>query len=215
MQRKLAKQDALWNKDIGLLHITPERDDVEKATHFNYKIKCRINTDSYVVAEIDTDSHLNLISSKYFEKIKNKGGVMFLNEQPTEYSGLGSSLKSEYPPVMLSLQIGHCIIKARFIVSKELSSSPVLIGSDFLVKNEISVAPHGDGRWWLHVGPIDHPLGMIPVEVSDQLTFSSVHEVNFAPLEVKRVRVIPPKTEYSVGCSLNPFPCGIGPFGPG
>ncbi len=171
MQRKLAKQDALWNKDIGLLHITPERDDVEKATHFNFKVKCRINTDNYVVAEIDTDSHLNLISSKYFEKIKNQGGVMFLNEQPTEYSGLGSSLKSEYPPVMLSIQIGHCIIKARFIVSKELSSSPVLIGSDFLVKNEISVAPHRDGRWWLHVGPIDHPLGMMPVEVSDQLTF--------------------------------------------
>jgi hypothetical protein len=74
MQRKLARQDALWNQDIGLLHITPERDDVEKATHFNFKIKCRINTDNYVVAEIDTDSHLNLISSKYFEKIKNRGG---------------------------------------------------------------------------------------------------------------------------------------------
>ncbi len=146
-----------------------------------------------MVAEVDTDSHLNLISAKYFERIKNEGSITFLNEQPTEYSGLGSSLRSEYPPVILSIQIGHCIIKARFIVSKELKSSPVFIGSDFLVKNEISVAPHKDGWWWLHVGPIDDPLGMIPVQVSNQLTLSSVHEVDFAPFEVKRVRVIPPK----------------------
>jgi hypothetical protein len=109
-QRK--KQDALWNKETGLLHITPERDDVEKATHYNFKVKCRINTDSHVVAEVDTDSHLNLISAKYFERINNRGSVTFLNEQPTEYSGLGSSLRSEYPPVILSIQIGHCTVAA-------------------------------------------------------------------------------------------------------
>jgi hypothetical protein len=97
---------------------------------------------------------------------------------------------------------GDCIIKARFIVSKELKSSPVLIGSDFLVKNEISVSPQKDGRWWLHVGPIDDPLGMIPVQVSNQLTLSSVHEVDFAPLEVKRVRVIPPKNANALRTSL-------------
>jgi hypothetical protein len=51
----------------------------------------------------------------------------------------------------------------------------VLIGSDFLVRNEISVAPHKDGRWWLYVGPIDDPFGMIPALVSNQLTLCSVH----------------------------------------
>jgi hypothetical protein len=51
----------------------------------------------------------------------------------------------------------------------------VLIGSDFLVKNKISVAPHRDGRWWLYVGPIDDPFGMIPALVSNQLTLCAVH----------------------------------------
>jgi hypothetical protein len=124
---------------------------------------------------------------------------MFLNEQPMEYSGLGTRLWSKYSPVILSIQIGHCVFRARFIVSRELTSSPVLIGSDFLVKNEISVAPHKDGRWWLYVGPIDDPLGMVPVQVSNQLTLSSGHEVDFAPLEVKRVRVIPSKILNAFG----------------
>jgi hypothetical protein len=172
----------LRNKEKGLLDFTPERDDVEKVTHYNFKVKCKINLDSFVVAKVDTDSHLNVISACYFKLIKKKGSDMFLDEQPMEYSGLGTRLWSKYSPVILSIQIGHCVFRARFIVSRELTSSPVLIGSDFLVKNEISVAPHKDGRWWLYVGPIDDPLGMVPVQVSNQLMLSSGHEVDFAPL---------------------------------
>jgi hypothetical protein len=126
----------LRNKEKGLLHFTPERDDVKKVTHYNFKVKCRINLDSFVVAKVDTDSHLNLISAYYFELIKKKGSDMFLNEQPMEYLGLGTRLWSKYSPVILSIQIGLCVFRARFIVSRELTSNPVLIGSDFLVKNE-------------------------------------------------------------------------------
>ncbi len=174
-QRKLAKQDVFWYKEKRLLHITPERDDVEKPTHYHFEAKCRINMDSPIVAEIGTGSHLNLISARYFERVKSKGSVTSLNEQPTESSGLGTSLKGEYPPVTLTIQIAHCVLRAPFIVSKELMSSPALIGSDFLVKNEISVAPHKGGRWWLYVGPIDNPFGMIPALVSNRLTLGSVH----------------------------------------
>ncbi len=53
-QRTLAKQDVLWNKDISLLHITPERDDVEKPIHYRFKAECCINMDSPIVAEIGT-----------------------------------------------------------------------------------------------------------------------------------------------------------------
>jgi hypothetical protein len=174
-QRKLAKQDVFWYKDRGLLYITPEWDDAEKPTHYHFKAKCRINMDSPIVAQIGTDSHLNLISAKYFERVKSKGSVTSLNEQPTESSGLGTSLKGEYPPVTLTIQIGHCVLRAPFIVSKELTSTPALIGSDFLVRNKISVAPHEDGRWWLYVGPIDDPFERIPALVSNQLTLCSVH----------------------------------------
>jgi hypothetical protein len=90
LQRKLAKQDALWNKDTGLLHIAPERDDVEKATHYNFKVKCRINTDSYVVAEIDTDSHLNPLTPKT-EKCSD------WTENLTTYSSRYSKNFSFYP----------------------------------------------------------------------------------------------------------------------
>jgi hypothetical protein len=174
-QRKLAKQDVFWYKEKRLLHITPERDDVEKPTHYHFKAKCRINMDSPIVAEIGTGSHLNLISARYLERVKGKGSVTSLNEQPTESSGLGASLKGEYPPVTLTIQIGHCVLRAPFIVSKKLMSSPVLIGSDFLVRNKISVAPHKDGRWWLYVGPIDDPFGMIPALVLNLLTLGSVY----------------------------------------
>jgi hypothetical protein len=174
-QRKLAKQDVFWYKEKRLLHITPERDDIEKPTHCHFKAKCRINMDSPIVAEIGTGSHLNLISARYFERVRSKGSVTSLNELPTESSGLGTSLKGEYPPVTLTIQIGHCVLRAPFIVSEELTSSPLLIGSDFLVRNKISVAPHKDGRWWLYVGPIDDPFGVIPALVSNLLTLGSVH----------------------------------------
>jgi hypothetical protein len=194
-QRKLAKQDIFWYKEKRLLHITPERDDVEKPTHYHFKAKCRINMDNPIVAEIGTDSHLNLISAKYFERVKSKGSVTSLNEQPTESSGLGTSLKVKNPPVILTIQIGHCVFRAPFTVSKELTSSPVLIGSDFLVENEISVAPHKDGRWWLYVGPIDDPFGMVPVLVSNQLTLCSVHP-NTRRTSLKGKRGSVPSQDY-------------------
>jgi hypothetical protein len=75
-------------------------------------------------------------------------------------------------------------------------SSPALIGSDFLVKNEISVAPHKDGRWWLYVGPIDDPFGMIPALVSNQLTLGSVHpNACRTPLEGERGSAPSPDSE--------------------
>jgi hypothetical protein len=81
-KRKLAKQDVFWYKEKRLLHITPERDDVEKPTHYHFKAKCRINMDSPIVAEIGTDSHLVDLSK--ILRTSQKQGECYVPQRATD-----------------------------------------------------------------------------------------------------------------------------------
>jgi hypothetical protein len=61
-------------------------------------------------------------------------------------------------------------MKARFVVSEELQTSPILLGSGFLVKNKISVSHFSDGNWWVTIGPVDNPIGRIRCLVTHKKT---------------------------------------------
>jgi len=43
-------------------------------------------------------------------------------------------------------------------VTDALDSVLILLGTDFAVNNNVSVAPYKGGMWYIHVGPIDDPL---------------------------------------------------------
>jgi hypothetical protein len=102
---------------------------------------------------------------------------------------MGSQLKSEYPPIMLQVQIGNVICQARFIVTNHLKSSKILLGSDFLVKNHMSIGAINpeDHSWICTIGtPI---IGKVKGKVVNKISLTFGENVYMAPNEVKRIEV--------------------------
>ena len=67
------------------------------------------------------------------------------------------------------------------------------MGTDFQVKNQISVAPYSTGNWYCCVGPVDNPIGKIPTMVTSKMTLSNAKPVFFEPFELKKVSVVLPR----------------------
>ena len=190
LARKLQKSSFAPNRrgDGTIVRLKPQ--NAEKATNFNYKIPVLINGfERKVFAEIDSDSHLNLIQNSFYETIAANGPVKMLDETPTIFSGLGSRLKSKLPPVMLDVQVGDVVISARFVVTDDLTSSPVLLGTDFLVKNKIGINPHEDNTWSVSVGPLSNPTAVIPCLVTNRISAHNQDEELFEPFEVKKIKI--------------------------
>ena len=102
---------------------------------------------------------------------------------------MGSQLKSEYSPIMLQVQIGNVICQARFIVTNHLKSSKILLGSDFLVKNHMSIGAINpeDHSWICTIGtPI---IGKVKGKVINKISLTFGDNVYMAPNEVKRIEV--------------------------
>jgi len=159
------------------------------AAQFNYKVKVRINDDDYVIAEIDTDSHICLINEEYFLELAKNTEIEFINEPPLEFNGLASTVKSKYSPVMLNVQIGRVIMKNRFVVTDSLKSSPILLGSDFLMDNKVAVAPHENDKWYVTIGPLNDPTSKVPAFITNKIILSSKKGTFFTPFEIKRISV--------------------------
>ncbi len=150
----MSRMDHLYVPGKEVIHFTPDKGKAWESSSYNYKLLVSINEDSEVWAEIDSDSHLNLITEEYYFYLANNTQITYINEPPTSFSGMGSQLKSEYPPIMLQVQIGNVICQARFIVTNHLKSSKILLGSDFLVKNHMSIGTINpeDHSWICTIG---------------------------------------------------------------
>ena len=189
----LARSDLLYDENKKIVRILCPN---ERQTNFNYHGTVKVgNDDNLTQAEIDCDSHFNLIAEDYFKEIQQLGHVKFLDEPCPKYSGLGtdsSSLVSKYPPVLIDVQIGRVLLTVRFVVCSYFYGSKgaqVLLGSDVLVKNNISTAKYSDGHWYLVVGAVDAPVSKTKVYISNKVVASSTGETLFAPLEIKRIQV--------------------------
>jgi hypothetical protein len=53
---------------------------------------------------------------------------------------MGLNLSSDHPSLMLNIQLCRDAMKARFVVSKELQTSPIILGSVFFLINPPSAA---------------------------------------------------------------------------
>ena len=104
---------------------------------------------------------------------------------------------------MLNVQIGRVMMKGRFIITEHLNTSPVLIGSDFMVKNQLSNSFYSNNNWYCCIGPVDNPLGKVPTVVTSKICLTSQDEINFEPFECKRITLSRPqgkileKSEFS------------------
>ncbi len=60
--------DDFYLDDKGNIDLDPEVGGRD-ATNFNYKVKVKVENDSFVIAELDSDSHISLISESYFNHL--------------------------------------------------------------------------------------------------------------------------------------------------
>jgi hypothetical protein len=118
------------------------------------------------------------------------GYVTEIDEDPVSFKGMGSEIQSKYPPILLRIQIGRVLLEGRFVVTDLLHSSPLLLGSDFSVKNKLWVAPYSDNSWFVNIGAIDKPLAKVPALITNKLTLCTKNELHFSPGEVKKIEII-------------------------
>jgi hypothetical protein len=149
-------------------------------TTYNFKISTQImgkgGLKSPVIAELDTDSQLSIISKEYFDKSLSNENIQYLPEDPISFKGIGSELTSELPPFILQYQIGGVLLSGRFIVSNKFNNSEILLGNDAFIKNKMSLVSVPDsesqdhdsvGKWFLSIG--HKPEGKVPVAVTRKI----------------------------------------------
>ena len=190
-REKFAEQDIHFDKHNwsgGVINLQP-RFSAEAATHYNFKVKCQVNDLDEVIAEIDSDSHLSLISTEYFDRLNDMDEIEYIDEPPPVFNGLGSVVHSQYSPIMLIIQIGRVRMKNRFVVTDLLKTSPLLLGTDFIIKNDLSFAPHSEGQWFVTLGTLDNILGRVPALVTNKINLVSAKMENFLPFETKKISV--------------------------
>jgi hypothetical protein len=139
-------QDDDFLTEEGVIDLDPDIEK-QKPSTYNYKVKVRVEN------EIDSDSHISLISEEYYNHLIRENNSEHLPEQPMTFQGLGSTIVSKYPPIMLYIQIGRIRTRNRFLVTSLLKSSPILLGTDFTVNNMVSVAPLRDNEWFFNWKP--------------------------------------------------------------
>jgi hypothetical protein len=183
----LATEDK--NFQDSLVFFDPDDENTREASKYNYKIKCIVNNDSPIFAELDSDSHISILSQVYFNRIDKLMKLEFLPEPPIRFKGMGSNLKSNYPPLMLNVQIGKVLLKGRFIISDHLKTSPLLLSSDFMLKNKVWVTPFSDGKWFCYIGHYDDPIGKTEAMITSKLVLSTVDHVTLKPFECKKIKV--------------------------
>ena len=114
------------------------------------------------MAELDSDSDINLISEQYYDKNKDKIDWAFEGETNASFGVIGSGLQSNFPPFPLILQIGGVKISGKFIISKEFNSSDILLGSSIIRKYDMSLISEGNGKYRLEIGGPD-PISSVPI----------------------------------------------------
>jgi hypothetical protein len=132
----------------------------------NITFKCHTSVENQrvVYSEIDSDSHVSLIEQNYFENclLDKIDKSRFIDEDFPRFKGIGGQVTiSDYPPVRLMFQIGGVVMSGRFIVTKHLTTSELLIGTDIMSKYQLTIIPYKND-WKVSIGSLEKPLAIIP-----------------------------------------------------
>ncbi len=187
-QLEFAGEDSFLSND-GIINLEPSNSNRE-LTNYNYKVKIKVENDRYVIAELDSDSHISLISESYFHRLNAMTEIKYLPEEPVTFNGLGSTYTSPYSPIELQVQIGRVRMSGRFVVTSLLTSSPILLGTDFTVQYKISIAPYTGDQWFVTIGPLDDPQSKVPAFITNKISLCATRKLNFGPFEIKKVSVV-------------------------
>jgi hypothetical protein len=96
----LLKGDPYYKKRGTILDLHTK--DEKEATHINFKCLVRIENKNVVLAEIDSDSHILLLTEHYYNQhLKGQCDKKFLNEEKPTFKGMGGTwLVSKYPTLV-------------------------------------------------------------------------------------------------------------------
>jgi hypothetical protein len=115
--KNLAVEDRIFQERKTVLNLSTEVKSQKE--YKNFMVLTQFFDLPNVLAEIDSDSQVSLLSEEYFvTHLKNNLKLYhFLDEPPMQFSGLGSQLTSKFPPLFLQFKIGAVLLSGRFHVS--------------------------------------------------------------------------------------------------
>jgi len=158
-RRELATQDKRFDPERGIIDLTTENE--APTARINFQVQVSVEDLSPTLAEIDKSCHLSIISEKYFEQYLKDKMPRLLPGNPATFYGVGNNpLRSKYPPLRLSFQLGGTLLSGCFFIAKEIMSSDVLIGADLIDKYSLSLIAYSSEGWQLRIGRDDS--GLIP-----------------------------------------------------
>ena len=170
---KFASKDSVYQKKHKLTDLRTTKND--NSNKCNYVVEAKIyGLDKVVRMEIDSDSHLSLLSEKFFLKHKHEYEWEFSDEEPPRYHGMGGAIRSKYPPLILELQLGGTLISGRFVITSELKNVEILLGTDCFNKYAMSLVAQKTGGYKLNIGT--EPLGSVPCILVRKI-MSSVNKI--------------------------------------
>jgi hypothetical protein len=162
VQEVLAKTDHLYDGKILELN-----NDIGAGSNLNFRVPVSVNGMNPVLAELDSDAHISLLSEQFFEQLKACTKITYLHsEEPTIFYGIGSQVQSPYNPVLCNIQIGRTKLSQRFTVTSKLTTCECLLGTDFLVPNQVSLVSDDNNGYKLIIGSLANPKGSVPINVS-------------------------------------------------
>jgi hypothetical protein len=171
----LAQKDEKYQERGEILDLTTEEEPPAN-TKFNFITEINMIPNQTVFAEIDSDSHISMISEKYFQKIREEQKDMrILNEDNTTFKGVGGPIiRAQFPPLALTFNMGGIKFSNRFTVSDTLNSNPnpVLLGNDFMYKYHIGLVPTGEKQWRLIAGS-SPTVSSVPIYVTKKTSVQS------------------------------------------
>ena len=162
--------------------------------HINIRAPLYINN-VYTLAEIDTDSHLSLLSEQFYNKLVKTSEISYAKGPPETFKGMGGQLITALqPPLFLKVRIGHTVFtNTVFHVTKNLTTSDALLGTDFMYPQRIAAAPFEETdlkiNWYITVGPCNNPTEKVPAYISNKISVQSRGFHDFSPFEIKRIKV--------------------------
>ena len=88
IQEVLAQSDHLYDGKILELN-----NDIGAGSNLNFRVPVSVNGMNPVLAELDSDAHISLLSEQFFEQLKACTKITYLHsEEPTIFYGIGSQV---------------------------------------------------------------------------------------------------------------------------
>ena len=163
-----------------ILYISTPINSVIDDPYSGSKIMAQAQVDEKFSArvQIDSGAQISVISPGLLARLQHFGQVRTMPKETLRLRGLGSTMEVNYPPVRLTVQIGHIKFEQRFIVAEALKDTDMLLGLDTLRGKHLYIQPTEEGGMALVAASHDpeKPHTKVNLEISKELNTLRINE---------------------------------------